>query len=220
MLIGLSPHPNPLPRGEREISFCGVDDLLEGRRFGFGGDGIVEVGDEARDAAAQEGEVAQGRGMIHGVRPRGPHGVHVVEGVQVSGREAQVENYAPEGVGKQTLGTMGIMPMDGGGGGSVAGRTTKAVGGVCGVAKGQVDVGAVEEVVAALPVMGYGSDGGPPWVVFYIDKQDERDVGSGLARAHGLACGTGGDVHPTRITTYGWRFVLGSSKGGPSAGSI
>ena len=81
--------------------------------------------------------------------------------------EAQVEYKGYEGVGEQAAGTVGIVPVDAGGGDGVAGGAAHGVGGALGVAEGQVDAGAVEVAAAVLLVVVYGAVGVSPF--FDID---------------------------------------------------
>ena len=95
--------------------------MVEGGWIGVGGDGVVEVGYEAGNAASQEGEMSESVGVVDGLQPMGPGAVHVDEGFEVSPGEALVEDEGPEGVGEQAAGTVGIAPVDTGGGDGVAG---------------------------------------------------------------------------------------------------
>ncbi len=139
-----------------------------------GGDGVVEVGYEVGDAASQPDKFVGGRGAMSGFGRPGSDGPHLGESFQVAVPQVMIENDAPEGVGLQARGPVGMIPMDGGGDDGVGGGTAQRIGGAAAVARGQVNARAIEVMAAAELMMGYGSDVGCSFL-FYIDIQDARD---------------------------------------------
>ena len=136
------------------------DHLVEGRRVGMLGDGVIEVIGEATHTAMEPGQDAEGIAAVGGFEEIGRAGIDLGEGYQVPGRQADVVNDAAEGIGEPAFGMGTEVPVHGGGSHGVAGGASDGDGGGSDFAKGQVDASAVEMALAGALVGLYGSDGG------------------------------------------------------------
>ena len=72
----------------------GGEGLLECWRIGVIRNGVVEVSDQAGDAASERDDLAKSSGVIDAGQPRRLHRVHRYESIQVSPGQALVNGNA------------------------------------------------------------------------------------------------------------------------------
>ncbi len=134
-------------------------DLLDGWRVEVGGDGAVDVVDEAADATVHTRQREPGNAGADGMQRRRRYGAYLMKGAQVGPREVAIVYDAHQGRSEPALGMIMATPMDGGGGHGVTGRASEGVTTLAQFALSNVRQSAVEVEAAVFLVVGYGSDG-------------------------------------------------------------
>jgi len=135
------------------------DDVPRAGRATVPIDGAFDILDQMAHAAVQARQgKAPGPGL-EGIEPARGEGVNVAEGPNVPIRESAVADDAVEGRHQTASGGMGASPVDGRGSHRVTGGTAQGPGRQVGPAEGHVGHSPIEKVMAAVPVMFYGSDG-------------------------------------------------------------